>query len=515
MLDCLAMPPRAPETAARGVDPVARGRDPIARALRASARLALWASLGVTAVAALLLQRYAPLEPPPELLAAIAAEGELWAGVDFAARPEVRLLQDYVRIDTSHPDPDELAGAEFLADRLAEAGVPATIERVGGRQANLWAFVEGRRREAIVLHSHLDVEPALASDGWKHPPFEARVEGPWIYGRGIYDMKSLAIAQLIAVLDAARRPEPPEWSLMLLATSGEETGSELGTRWLLARHPELVERMAAVLTEGGVVEALGPREIKYWGIEFAQKRYGRVDLCSSDRARLEELRAWLLEEGKGEPRLPLAEPVRAFLESYAPTRGAELYRRRLADLERTYADPRRFAELSPFLRSLAVDELFPFPVEPSPEGGYRIRAYLQLLPGSDPEATLAELLPEAVTFGVARGPFQVLGADAASPLDHTVFQALVAATRTAHPGVAVGPYFLPWAATDARFFRGAGLPAYGYSPFPIAATDTMNVAKANERMALPGYLSGVELYRAAVAQLVGGGRGDDTSSGRP
>lgn len=503
-----------PDPTARGKDPVARGKDPIARALRASARLALWSSLGATAVAALLLQRYAPLEPPPELLAAIAAERELWAGIDFAARPEVRLLQDYVRIDTSHPDPDELAGAEFLAARLAEAGVPATIERFGGRQANLWAIVEGRRREAVVLHSHLDVEPALESEGWKHPPFEARVEGPWIYGRGIYDMKSLAIAQLIAVLDVARRPEPPEWSLMLLATSGEETGSELGTRRLLARHPELVERMAVVLTEGGVVEALGPREVKYWGIEFAQKRYGRLDLCSSDRARLEELRAFLIDEGKGEPRLPLAEPVRAFLEAYAPTRGAEFYRRRLADLERTYADPRRFAQLSPFLRSLAIDELFPFPVEASPEGGYRIRAYLQLLPGSDPEATLAELLPEAATFGVARGPFEVLGADAASPPDHPAFQALAEETRAAHPGVAVGPYFLPWAATDARFFRGAGFPTYGYSPFLIPATDTMNVARANERMALPGFLSGVELYRAAVDRLLET-LANDTSSERP
>jgi len=206
--------------------------------------------------------------------------------------------------------------------------------------------------------------------------------------------------------------------------------------------------------------------------------------------------------------------VRAFLEAYAPTRGAEFYRRRLADLERTYADPRRFAELSPFLRSLAVDELFPFPVEPSPEGGYRVRAYLQLLPGSDPHAALAELLPEAATFGVARGPFEVLGADAASPPDHPAFQALAEETRAAHPGVAVGPYFLPWAATDARFFRGAGFPTYGYSPFLIPATDTMNVARANERMALPGFLSGVELYRAAVDRLLET-LANDTSSERP
>ncbi len=60
-------------------------------------------------------------------------------------------------------------------------------------------------------------------------------------------------------------------------------------------------------------------------------------------------------------------------------------------------------------------------------------------------------------------------------------------TRAAHPEAPVGPYFLPWAATDARFFRGAGLPAYGYSPFVIPVTDTLHVGGANERMALSGY----------------------------
>ena len=55
--------------------------------------------------------------------------------------------------------------------------------------------------------------------------------------------------------------------------------SDTGTRWILARHPELVARMAAVLTEGGVVESQGPSSVKYWGIEFAQKHFGRVEFC--------------------------------------------------------------------------------------------------------------------------------------------------------------------------------------------------------------------------------------------
>ena len=42
-----------------------------------------------------------------------------------------------------------------------------------------------------------------------------------------------------------------------------------------------------------------------------------------------------------------------------------------------------------------------------------------------------------------------------------------------YPGVPAGPYFLPWTATDARFFRTQGVPVYGFSPFLIMNTDTL------------------------------------------
>ena len=66
----------------------------------------------------------------------------------------------------------------------------------------------------------------------------------------------------------------------------------------------------------------------------------------------------------------------------------------------------------------------------------------------------------------------------------------------------MGPYFLPWTATDSRFFRSAGVPSYGFSPFLIMNTDTLQVDQANERMSLPGYVDGVTLYREVVRRLV-------------
>src|SRR5262245_48350823 len=145
-------------------------RSAVASAVRTSARIALWSALVLTGAAAWLVDTYSK-PPTPQAYQRAQADQELWRGVDFTRHLEVRLLQQYVRIDTSHPNPNEGAGAEFLAAQLAAAGLPATIERFSDRRANLWAYVEGDDPKAVVLLGHLDVEPAKQQRGWKFPPF--------------------------------------------------------------------------------------------------------------------------------------------------------------------------------------------------------------------------------------------------------------------------------------------------------------------------------------------------------
>jgi len=488
MLDCLARMPTPPSPAA-------------ARAERTSARVALWTSLALTALLGLALGRWSRPIPSADYRP-IDAEQALWQGIDFLDFPEVRLLQQYVRIDTSHPDPDEVAGAEFLAAQLAAAGVPATIERFRDRRANLWAFVEGDDPRALVLHGHLDVEPAVRQEGWVHPPFEAVVEGPWIYGRGMYDMKSLTIAQLLATIDAARAGRRPKRSLLFLQTSSEETGSLTGTRWILDEHPELVARMDTVLTEGGVVEATSPSEVKYWGIEFAQKQYARVTFCAPERQTLVELRRLLHETGHGDPLPEVDRSVVRFLASYAPTRDLGLYSKLLSDPARMPLDRVAFDRLSGFLQELFRNQLAPLEVVADPEGGHRLEVWIHALPGQDLERVAGELLPRWKTAGVAASPLERLGAGLASPLDHADYLAIEAAVRARYPAAPVGPFFLLQAMTDAQRFRAAGVPAYGFSPFPVVVMDTLHVAKPNERMQLPAYRSGVALYRQTVERLV-------------
>lgn len=60
------------------------------------------------------------------------------------------------------------------------------------------------RGRSLILNGHIDVVPTGPKDLWTTPPFEPRVEGDWLYGRGAADMKAGLAANVFA-LDALRR----------------------------------------------------------------------------------------------------------------------------------------------------------------------------------------------------------------------------------------------------------------------------------------------------------------------
>lgn len=464
------------------------------RRRRQAARIALYGSLvvvgGLTWGAVKFLD--APLR---------SRQTERWATRDYPNLPEVKLLQEYARIDTSEATGDELKGAEFLARQFQAAGIPWRIERVGPRKANIYAWLVGRDSRPLVLHNHIDVSAADPKE-WFSPPFEARIQGPWMYGRGVFDMKSVAIAQMLAMIDLKKSGVPLTHSVLFLGTSSEERGSRLGVRRILRLHPEMVRNFWAVLTEGGVVEARARDQIKFWGTEFAQKRYADLILCSDSRQQLEEIRQSLREIGPTMTDLRLTPEARAVLEAYAPTRDRKDLREMMGGIEEAMGDIKAFRKLPNYVQSMMRNEAVPFKVEPAKGGGYELLIKLQLLPGQDLESVREKLVPPWVTFGVTAIVDDPQSAMAGSPLDHPVFQKIQQAVKETYPDAPVGPYFLPWTATDARFFRSLGVPAYGFSPFLIMNTDTLQVDQANERFALPGYVDGVELYKLVVRRLV-------------
>ena len=320
-------------------------------------------------------------------------------------------------------------------------------------------------------------------------------------------MKSVAVAQLEAFLRLARRSAEtgrrPRRSVLFLATSGEETGSELGMRWLLRRHPELVERFAVVLTEGGAVEGRQQGDVKYWGTEFAQKRILQVTVCGDRRERLDELREELIAEGRPLAGLAVSPELEAYLAQYAPTRDRDDWRRLLADPRALARDPLAFSGLPAYLQALFRNEALPHPVEAT-AGGWEVLVSVQLVPGADPAAALAELLPPWRLHGLGVAVYDEGAAGRGSPPDHPVMAEIARVLAEHYPGTAIGPIFLPFTITDARFLRARGVPAYGFSPFMVLTPEVLNLASqrtVNERIALPGFVEGVEIYAELLDRL--------------
>jgi acetylornithine deacetylase len=116
---------------------------------------------------------------------------------------------------------DEDAGQAIMAAAFADCGlepvdVPLDAEAlraadgaspfgwdVGGKRdviATWEADAPDADARSLILNGHVDVVPPAAAHLWSSPPFQARRDGDWLYGRGAGDMK----AGLVAITGAVR-----------------------------------------------------------------------------------------------------------------------------------------------------------------------------------------------------------------------------------------------------------------------------------------------------------------------
>ena len=156
-----------------------------------------------------------------------------------------RFAADLIRIDTTNRgggDARERPAAEYVAARLAEAGLePLLLESAPGR-ANVVARVpgtgarEGAQEGALLLHGHLDVVPADPA-AWSVHPFSGEIRDGVLWGRGAVDMKNADAVLLALVSQWARSGRRPRRDVVLAFTADEEDTAEFGARWLVERHP--------------------------------------------------------------------------------------------------------------------------------------------------------------------------------------------------------------------------------------------------------------------------------------
>jgi len=197
-----------------------------------------------------------------------------------------RMLQEYVRLDTSNPPGDTRKTADFLAAIFGREGITdvTRYESAPGKAiiyARLKATVSPPAGKPLVLLHHMDVVPADRTQ-WKTDPFtptftpDRGAGAPGVnnvlWGRGAFDMKGQAVAQILAFLRLKRERVPLNRDVIMLVHPDEEVGGTLGARWMIANHYAELDP-EYVIDEGG----FGSRDLfasgkLVYGIAVAEKK---------------------------------------------------------------------------------------------------------------------------------------------------------------------------------------------------------------------------------------------------
>ncbi|KAL8027945.1 hypothetical protein ABFX02_14G129300 [Erythranthe guttata] len=400
------------------------------------------------------------------------------------SRSIISRFQEYLRINTAHPNPSYNEAADFITSEAKSLSLDSQIlEFVKGKPLVLlkWAG-ENPSLPSILLNSHTDVVPAEFHK-WDHPPFDAHLDpsSGHIYARGSQDMKCVGLQYLEAIRNLQSSGYRPLRTVYLSFVPDEEIGGHDGAEKFAGSDTFKSMNVGVVLDEG----LASPTE-NY------RLFYG------------ERCPWWLVLKATG-----------------APGHGAKLYdNTAMENLLKSIETVRRFRAAQFDLvkaghkaegEVISVNMVFLKAGTPSPTGfvmnlqpseaqaGFDIR----VPPTADVvslERRIAEEWAPAtrnMTFefkqkGSIYYKFgkQILTAfDSSNPWWVLLEDAIKSAS-----GELGKPEIFP-ASTDARYFRELGLPAIGFSPMantPILLHDHNEFLNKNE------YLRGIHIYESII-----------------
>lgn len=199
----------------------------------------------------------------------------------------VTLLKDLIRINTTNPPGNEAALLAYLEKILEEKGIAFAHQETAPGRGNLLAVLPAdgvKTKPPLIFMSHADVVEAV-DEQWKLPPFEAREEDGYIYGRGAVDTKQLTVMELMAFLELHENSTGRCRDVYFLVTSDEESGSSYGLQWFLDHELAIAGRTvngrglfvdSDVISEGGGFPVLAG-EKEFYLCETGQKACGTVE----------------------------------------------------------------------------------------------------------------------------------------------------------------------------------------------------------------------------------------------
>ena len=143
----------------------------------------------------------------------------------------VAQLADYVRFPSVSAQKekhgaDMKACGEWLLAQYRTLGLEAKLYPTAGNPILLARTPRRKGRKHFVVYGHYDVQPPEPFELWKTPPFEPRIEGRSMFGRGASDNKGQNLAHLKAVEAYLKTGTELPVDLTFLIEGEEEVGSK-------------------------------------------------------------------------------------------------------------------------------------------------------------------------------------------------------------------------------------------------------------------------------------------------
>jgi acetylornithine deacetylase/succinyl-diaminopimelate desuccinylase-like protein len=163
------------------------------------------------------------------------------AVLDYLKRNEnlsIEQLTQYVRFPSVSAQPqhqkDMVACAEWVVNHCRGIGLDVRLCKTKGHPIILAktppSKTRGSKRPRFLVYGHYDVQPPEPFDLWKSPPFEPRIVGRSMFGRGASDNKGQNLAHLKAVEAFFQTGTELPCDIVFVIEGEEEVGStSLGT----------------------------------------------------------------------------------------------------------------------------------------------------------------------------------------------------------------------------------------------------------------------------------------------
>jgi acetylornithine deacetylase/succinyl-diaminopimelate desuccinylase-like protein len=387
----------------------------------------------------------------------------------------VGLLSELIQINTSNPTHPERPAAEWVAAKLDEVGIESQIIESAPGRASVVARIAGQddSRAPLLIHGHLDVVPAEASE-WSVHPFSGEVKDGYVYGRGAVDMKDMDAMTLAVIRQWQREGIKPPRPIVLAFVADEEAGGQYGAHHLVDNYPHLFADCTEAISEvGGFSVTAGP-DLRLYLIQTAEKglgwiklraegRPGHGSMTHDDNAILRLANA-VTRIGAHEFPLVITDTVRRFLNDVNEITGLGI------DPDNPEPDLPKLGGMARMIGATLRNTANPTMLN----AGYKANVIpssaeavidTRFLPGQE-EAVLAKI-DELAGPGITR-EFVARDIAVETTFDGAIVEAMANALRAEDPGAHPVPYMMS-GGTDAKSFSELGIRNFGFAPLLLPA----------------------------------------------